>query len=62
MKKNSRSLFILVIAVIGLSSCTNYGDKVSKDFVEVYYKDNISKEQAQKTLDLLYPSWNESGI
>ncbi len=59
--KATTSPFILLLAAIGLFSCTNYGDKVSKDFVEVYYKDNISKEQAQQTLDLLYPSWNDSG-
>ena len=51
---------LLLMAGVGLFSCTNYGDKVSKKFVEVYYKDNISKEQAQQTLDLLYPSWNDS--
>jgi hypothetical protein len=45
-----------------LASCTNYGKKVSKDYLEVYYKDGITKDQAQKTLDFLYPQWkNESG-
>lgn len=50
----------LALAMI-ISSYTNYGEKVSKDFVEVYYKDNVTKEQAQQTLDLLHPSWNEAG-
>lgn len=61
MKITSTPIFILLVAVLALSSCSNYGDKVSKDSVEVYYKENISKQQAQQTLDLLHPSWNESG-
>lgn len=57
----TRPLLIVALSLV-LASCTNYGEKVSKDFVEVYYKDNITKEQAQRTLDLLYPSWNEEGV
>jgi hypothetical protein len=60
MKLTTTLFFSLSAAAFLLSACTNYGDKVSKDFVEVYYKENITKEQAQQTLDLLYPSWNES--
>lgn len=61
MKLYTRIFFFALTIVTGLTSCTNdYGDKVAKDFVEVYYKNNISKEQAQQTLDLFYPGWNES--
>jgi len=49
-------LFASLTAVI-LTACTNYGKKVSQDYLEVYYKDGITKEQAQKTLDFLYPVW-----
>lgn len=61
MKKFTLSFFLLMIVAIGLTSCENYGNKVSKDFVEVYYRDSITKEQAQQTLELLHPSWNDSG-
>lgn len=61
MKKFTSSFFLLMMIVIGLTSCENHGNKVSKDFVEVYYRDGISKEQAQQTLELLHPGWNDSG-
>ena len=60
MKQTNHLAFISIIALL-FSSCTNYGDKVAKDFVEIYYKDGITGEQAQKTLEILYPSWNEAG-
>jgi hypothetical protein len=65
MQKNvmrkATTFSLLVTTAILLISCTNFGDKVVKDYVEVYYKDNITKEQAQQTLDILHPSWNEPG-
>jgi hypothetical protein len=60
MKRTTRLALISLIILI-FSSCTNYGDKVAKDYVEIYYKDGITELQAQKTLDILYPSWNEAG-
>jgi hypothetical protein len=39
-----------------LVSCTNYGKKVKKGHIEVYYKDGTTKEEAEKTADLLYRS------
>lgn len=51
---------LLLILIVGLVSCKNYGDKVSKDYLEVYYKDGISKEQAQKVLDYFLPIWKDS--
>jgi len=56
--KHTLIIFSL-IAVVAFSSCTNYGKKVSKDHVEVYYKDGMSKDDAQKLLDFLYPLWNK---
>ena len=63
MKTGIGLVYTFLAASIVLGSCNNnYGDKVSKDFVEVYYQENISKEKAQQTLDLLHPSWNEAGV
>lgn len=59
--KFSPCLFLLAAGCLLVTSCNDYGEKVSKDFVEVYYKDNVNKAQAQQTLDLLHPSWNEEG-
>lgn len=57
-----KQFILAVIIVTGLLSCTNYGKKVSQDYLEVYYKEGATKEEAQKTLDLLYPLWkNEEG-
>ena len=47
MKKN-----ILLLLLPFLAACSNYGPKVSSSNIEVYYKDGISKEQAEKTAGL----------
>lgn len=60
MKLLNRCMLVIVMA-LALSACNNYGDKVSKDFLEVYYKDGINKEQAEKTLNFLYPYWKSPG-
>lgn len=52
---------LLLIIVTGLSACSNYGEKISKDYLEVYYKKGISKEQAQKVLDYFLPIWIDEG-
>lgn len=57
MKKIILSLFIAIV----LTGCSNNGDKVSKDYLEVYYKDGITKEQAEKTLDYFLPKWRDEG-
>lgn len=43
-------LFLLLLPI--LAACSNYGPKVSSSNIEVYYKDGISKEQAEKTAGL----------
>jgi hypothetical protein len=54
--------FILILTVaFFLASCTNHGDKVSKDYLEVFYKDGITKEQAQKALEYFHPLWKDKG-
>ena len=44
----------LTLLVILFSSCNNYGDKVKKEHIEVYYKKGITKEMAQRTANFLY--------
>jgi len=43
-----------VIFMFLLPACSDYGKKTSKGHVDVYYKEEISKETAQKTADFLY--------
>ena len=55
MKKMIRLFIVLpLLLAAGLVACTNYGKKVSHGHLEVFYKDGVSEEQAQKTADLLY--------
>lgn len=49
-----KSLFIAMLALLSLASCTNYGKKVKSGNVEVYYKDGAEKADAQKLADLFY--------
>jgi len=49
-----KQLALSALLALGLFACSNYGDKVSKENLEVYYKDGATKEEAQKTLDKLY--------
>ncbi len=51
---------VIALAVI-FSSCSNYGDKVNSGDIEVFYKDGVNKDQAQKTADLLYRSLVATG-
>jgi len=39
---------ILILLLIIITSCTNYGEKLTFKGTEVYYKDNVTKEQATK--------------
>jgi hypothetical protein len=56
MKRILPALF----AALLLFSCTNNGEKLSKDFMEVYYKDGVTKEEAQKALDYFLIAWKEN--
>lgn len=57
-----KSIAPAMLLALLLAACTNHGKKVKKGYLEVYYKEGISKELAQKTLDFLYPMWkDESG-
>lgn len=49
-----KQIILFLLAIVLLSSCSNYGKKVNKSNIEVYYKEGISEEQAQQTADLIY--------
>ncbi len=53
MKKFSFLIPVLALSFL-LVSCNNYGEKATKEHIETYYKDGITKEEAQKTADLMY--------
>jgi hypothetical protein len=53
MRPILKTLLALTFIGIIFYSCNNFGKKVKAGHVEVYYKDGISKEDAQKTADLL---------
>lgn len=44
--------YILCLLLPFLAACSNYGPKVTSTNIEVYYKEGISKEQAEKTARL----------
>ena len=57
-----KNLLPAIIGLLLLASCSNnYGTKVSKEYLEVFYKEGISKEMAEKTLDYLLPEWRDDG-
>lgn len=47
------ALLLVLIASICLQSCNNYGKKVQKGHIEVFYKDNVTQEQAEKAAAVL---------
>jgi hypothetical protein len=55
-----KNVLILLLASVSLFACKNYGKKVSKDNVEVYYKEGMTKEDAQRTLDFLVSMLGET--
>lgn len=56
-----KRLPVFFIALILVAGCGNFGKKVSKEYLEIYYKDGITKEQAEKTLEYFYPKWRDKG-
>jgi hypothetical protein len=59
MKKRFPLPVLLTTVLLSLSACNNYGDKVTHGYLEVYYKEGITKAQAQRTVDFLYPYWQD---
>ena len=52
--KIMKPILIILLAAFTLTACTNYGKKVKKSKIEVYYKDGITEEEAQQTADYIY--------
>lgn len=51
--KNQLMRYLLLLLLpLALLSCDNFGKKYTKDYVEVYYKEGITEEQASKTADV----------
>ena len=55
-----RKIILPLVLAFALMSCTDYGKKVSSSNIEVYYKEGISKEQAEKTARLFVMALNAS--
>ena len=53
MLKKLTPVFLIAVSLLA-SSCTDYGKKVSKKHIEVYYKDGITETEANGTASLLY--------
>jgi hypothetical protein len=47
-----KPLLLSLVLAVALTSCTNYGKKAKSGGIEVYYKDGINEEQAQRTADV----------
>ncbi|MGG9961687.1 hypothetical protein [Ferruginibacter sp. SUN106] len=47
-------MLIVLLVVIGFTSCKDYGKKTTKGHIETYYKDGITEDQAKKTAALMY--------
>lgn len=45
---------LVLLTLVLFTSCTNYGKKVQKGTVEVYYKEGIGEKEASRTAALLY--------
>lgn len=54
--KMVKILSVLFILSLTFTSCKDYGKKAVKDSIEVYYKDGVTADQAQKTAELLAAS------
>ncbi len=55
-----KKILIPLVLAFALMACTDYGKKVSSSNIEVYYKEGISKEQAEKTAQLFVMALNAS--
>jgi hypothetical protein len=50
--KIAKFLSVLIVLSFALAGCQDYGKKVTKGPIEVYYKDGITEEQAQHTANM----------
>ena len=57
-----KQYIIVLFIALGAAACSSkYGEKIKKEYLEVYYKEGISKEEAVKVLGYLYPIWKDKG-
>lgn len=56
-----KKIFPFLVAIFAIASCTNHGNKISERYLEVYYKDGVTEQQAQKVFDYLLPLWEDKG-
>lgn len=47
-------LLTVLTASLLLTACDDYGTKVSKGHVDIYYKEGIKKENAEQTADFIH--------
>lgn len=45
---------LVLLSIVFFTSCTNYGKKVKKGTVEIYYKEGIEESQASRTAALIF--------
>ena len=51
---NTLRKLLFAFLILSFVHCSNYGDKVTIEHIDVFYKDGIEKVQARQTADLLY--------
>lgn len=56
-----KKLILALLAVSMLAACTNYGKKVKEGHIEVYYKEGITGQEAEKTAKALYDADSKAG-
>lgn len=56
-----KKLILPLLAILMLAACTNYGKKVKEGHIEVYYKEGITGQEAQKTAKALYDADSKAG-
>jgi hypothetical protein len=45
---------LAAVTIVLFTSCTNYGKKVKKGTVEIYYKEGIAENEASRTAALIF--------
>ena len=51
---NTLSKLLFALLILSFVHCSNYGDKVTIEHIDVFYKNGIEETQARQTADLLY--------
>ena len=51
---NTLRNLLFVLLILSLVHCSNYGDKVTIEHIDIFYKNGIEEVQARQTADLLY--------